>query len=178
MSHTGAYVPIFIALGSNLGNRAENLNWAAKKISLHPGIEDAEGSPIYESVAHTKKPGEEQPAYLNAVLALKTRLAPLALLAFCLDLEQERGRMRTKDHGWEPRTLDLDVLAYGAMSRTTNRLTIPHPRLHERRFVLRPWNDLEPAFWVPAPFEKHVVDLLNVCPDATKLVRSTDSLLD
>lgn len=168
----------FIALGSNLGDRAVHLRWAAQKIHQHTGIEDAEASPIYESMAHTKNQDEQQPAYLNAVLGIKTQLDPLALLEFCLELEQERGRVRTEVEAWEPRTLDLDLLAYGAMSRRSNRLTIPHPRLHERRFVLQPWNDLAPSFWVPAPLEKSVGELLQACPDATKLVRSTVSLLD
>lgn len=168
----------FIALGSNLGHRSENLQWAARKLEQHTGIQEIKVSPVYESEAHTKKTDEHQPAYLNAVLKLQTRLDPLALLAICLELEQERGRIRSKDHAWEPRTLDLDVLAYGTMSRFTKRLTIPHPHLHERLFVLQPWHDLAPAFWVPAPFEKSIDALLEACVDPTKLVRTTDSLLD
>ncbi len=178
MNSERGYVPCFIALGGNLGNRTENLRWAARMLMQHAHIKQLESSPVYESAAHTKKTTEQQPAYLNAVLKLETTLDPLDLLTICLDLERERGRVRQDDHGWEPRTLDLDLLTYGTMSRISDRLTVPHPRLFERRFVLKPWHDLAPSFWVPAPFEKKVSALLEACPDSTKLVRTADSLLD
>lgn len=178
MVHEDAAVRCFIALGSNLGDRLENLKWAAAKIQEHTRIYKTTASPVYETEAHTRRPDEAQPAFLNAVLEVSTSLDPLKLLAFCLDLERERGRVRAAAHEWAPRTLDLDILAYGALSRTSEVLTVPHPRLAERRFVLKPWSDLAPGFWVPAPFQKTVNELLEASPDSSELTQTRALLLD
>jgi 2-amino-4-hydroxy-6-hydroxymethyldihydropteridine diphosphokinase len=178
MADQQATVRSFIALGSNLGDRLANLRDGAATLRSHAGIYRLEASPVYETVALTKAESEIQPAYFNAVLGLETTLDPLDLLDLCLEIERERGRVRAEPHDWQPRTLDLDMLAYGALSRITETLTVPHPRIAERRFVLEPWNDLAGAFWVPAPFEKTVGALLRDAPAGEAPVRTKHRLLD
>ena len=164
---------VFLALGSNLGDRAAYLRGAVAAFCRHPAVQVVAASPVYESAAHVL-PGQAQPDYLNAVVWLRTTLAPEALLNFCLQLEAAAGRVRTTR--WAPRTLDLDLLAWDDLVRCDERLTLPHPRLAERRFVLRPWADLAPDFYVPAPFCATVAALLQRCPDRASLRRTGVSL--
>jgi len=164
---------VFLALGSNLGDRAAYLRGAVAALRRHPAVQVVAVSPVYESAAHAL-PGQVQPDYLNAVVWLRTTLAPEALLNFCLQLEAAAGRVRTTR--WAPRTLDLDLLAWDDLVRCDERLTLPHPRLAERRFVLRPWADLAPDFYVPAPFCATVAALLQRCLDRAPLRRTGVSL--
>ncbi len=164
---------VFLALGANLGDRAAYLRGAVAALRRHPAVQVVAVSPVYESAAHGL-PGQVQPDYLNAVVWLRTTLAPEALLDFCLRLEAAAGRKRTAR--WAPRTLDLDVLAWGDLVRWDERLMLPHPRLAERRFVLQPWADLAPDFYVPAPFCATVATLLQRCPDRAPLRRTGVSL--
>ncbi|GBD02249.1 2-amino-4-hydroxy-6-hydroxymethyldihydropteridine pyrophosphokinase [bacterium HR18] len=159
---------VFLGLGANLGNRLVQLQAAVAALRRHPAIELVACSPVYESAAHTLA-DEPQPDYLNAVVWVRTLLEPEALLALCLQLEAAAGRQRTAP--WSPRPLDLDILAYGQRTLCQATLTIPHPRLSERRFVLQPWADLAPEFYVPAPFCTSVAMLLARCPDRAPLHR-------
>lgn len=165
----------FIALGANLGQRSEQLRMAVERLAAHPEIEVRATSPVYESEAHTLEDVEEQPPYLNAVVRVETTLAPEALLDVCRAIEQAAGR--TREQQWAPRRLDLDLLMVGPIQRRTERLTLPHPRLAERRFVLQPWADIAPNLYVPAPFETTVAALLERCPDTADLT-PTDHVLD
>jgi 2-amino-4-hydroxy-6-hydroxymethyldihydropteridine diphosphokinase len=171
----GASVDAFIALGANLGERIEQIRSAVERLAAHPAIEVRATSPVYESEAHTLDDGEEQPPYLNAVAHVRTTLAPEALLGVCQRIERAAGR--TRDRRWAPRQLDLDLLMVGRITRRTERLTLPHPRLAERRFVLQPWADIAPNLYVPAPFENTVAALLERCPDTADLAL-TDHVLD
>jgi 2-amino-4-hydroxy-6-hydroxymethyldihydropteridine diphosphokinase len=128
----------YIGLGSNLGDSAATLRDAAKRLQTLGHIAGA--SQIYETdpVGLT-----DQPPFRNAVVALDTQLAPLGLLDALLAIEAEFGRERTVR--WGPRTLDLDLLWQGAVEQDGERLTLPHPRAHEREFVLRPLAELDPA---------------------------------
>jgi 2-amino-4-hydroxy-6-hydroxymethyldihydropteridine diphosphokinase len=129
-------------------------------------------SPVYETEAHTR--GEEtQPAFLNAVLGLTGPVTPEGLLQHAQTLEGDRGRERG-GRRWAPRPLDIDVLAVGQQTRVLDTLTVPHPRLAERRFVLRPWADIAPNFAVPPPFDASVQTLLARCPDASRVERAAD----
>ncbi len=166
----------YVALGSNVGDRAAHLRRATCRLAAHPRVHVEAASPVYESAALALDPGEEQPDFLNAVLRLRTCLASEALLALLLHTEAEAGRTRTRR--WAPRTLDLDLLVYGSLTWHTERLTLPHPRLAERRFVLRPLADLAPNLHVPAPFEATAAELLRRCPEAAPLRRTGHVLLD
>lgn len=152
-------------MGSNLGDRAGYLRAAVQGLAAHPQVLSVVSSPVYETLAQTARPGETAPAYLNAVLALDTTFSPEALLEVCLALEAQYGRIRQAGQRWASRTLDLDVLAWGTMVLAAPGLTLPHPRLAERRFVLLPWADLAPDFHVPPPYAATVADLLARCPD-------------
>ncbi len=168
----------YLALGSNVGDRRAHLRRAVAALRAAPDVEVVAGSPVYESAAHTQRPDEQQPDYLYAVLRLRTRLAPEALLGLTQQIEAEAGREPSAQSAkWAPRTLDLDLLVYGAETRRTERLALPHPRLGERRFVLRPLADLAPNLRVPAPFDTTVADLLRRCPANGPLRRASGDVL-
>ena len=128
----------YIGLGSNLGDSLATLRAAARRLEDFGSV--AAASPIYE----TDPIGfEQQPPFLNAVLELDTTISPEALLDALLAVEAEFRRERGVRFG--PRTLDLDLLWYDGATRGGERLTLPHPRAHEREFVLRPLAELAPA---------------------------------
>jgi 2-amino-4-hydroxy-6-hydroxymethyldihydropteridine diphosphokinase len=102
--------------------------------------------------------------FLNLVAQFEHDLEPDEILAACLSVESEGGRCR-EESTWLPRTIDIDILALHDRTLTTERLTVPHPRIAERRFVLLPFADLNPRFWIPAPFSATVEELLAKCPD-------------
>jgi dihydroneopterin aldolase/2-amino-4-hydroxy-6-hydroxymethyldihydropteridine diphosphokinase len=134
---------VVIALGSNVGDSVETLHDAV--IALYGLIDIIEVSRVVET---DPVGGPEQPAYLNAVVTGTTHLAPSSLLAGLHDIERSHGR--TREMGWGPRTLDLDLIQYGDPVFDTDvrmdgpTLTLPHPRAHERAFVLVPWLEAEP----------------------------------
>jgi len=132
-------IPAYVAFGANLGEPVETLRAAAVALARRPGVELVAGSPVYRT-RPIGPPG--QPDYANAVARAETTLAAEALLDVLLAIEAEFGRVR--DVRWGPRTLDLDLIWYGGEERATERLTLPHPRAHEREFVLRPLADLDP----------------------------------
>jgi 2-amino-4-hydroxy-6-hydroxymethyldihydropteridine diphosphokinase len=134
----------FVALGSNLGDREAHLRHAARALAATPGVRVLAGSRVYET--DPVGPGPQGP-YLNAVLALETQLAPAALLERLLAIEAQRGRVRSTRDG--ARTLDLDLLLHGDAVAREPGLTLPHPRLAERPFVLEPLADLAPQRPVP-----------------------------
>lgn len=117
----------YVALGSNLGDRAAHLDAARRALGALPGTRLLGASPV-EETAPVGPPG--QGPYLNQIVALETSLRPEALLDACLAIEQERGR--TRDVRWGPRTLDLDVVYLERSSVATPRLTVPHPELPRR----------------------------------------------
>jgi 2-amino-4-hydroxy-6-hydroxymethyldihydropteridine diphosphokinase len=129
-----------IALGSNLGNRLELLQDTVDALADTPGCEVVAVSPIYET---EPVGGPEQPDYLNAVVIVDTTLPPDLLLERGLAIEEAFERVRQEQFG--PRTIDVDLIAYGDQTSDDPALTIPHPRAHERAFVLAPWHDLDPA---------------------------------
>lgn len=144
-------VVAFLALGSNLGDRLAVLQRAVDLLAGIEGIEVLRSSRVYE----TEPVGPPQPRYLNAVLEVRTRLAPGELLAACLGVEDALGRVRAER--WGPRTVDVDVLTYGEEEIDGPDLTVPHPRMHERGFVLVPLLELTPD--PPLPGGRHVADL-------------------
>ena len=135
----------YLSLGSNVGDREANLRAAITALGEH-GVEVEAVSSAYE----TEPVGEivDQPDFLNAAARIKTDLEPEQLLDVCKAIEAERGRMfGAPRHG--PRPVDLDILLLGDLELTTERLTIPHPALTERRFVLVPLLELDPGLALP-----------------------------
>ena len=136
---------MYVALGSNLGDRDRQLAAALAALSATDGIEVVAVSPVYETDPVGPPP---QGPYLNAAVRLRTALTPGALLDRLLEIEAAQGRSRgsTRD---APRTLDLDLLFYGDQTLAEPDLEVPHPRLAERPFVLEPLCDLAPDFVHP-----------------------------
>jgi 2-amino-4-hydroxy-6-hydroxymethyldihydropteridine diphosphokinase len=134
---------IFIGLGANLGDARQAVEAALSALAQWPGVRLVARSSLYRS-APVDAGG---PDYVNAVAELQTALAPEALLDVLQAIEQQHGRERPYRNA--PRTLDLDLLLYGDQVLDTARLTLPHPRLHERAFVLQPLAELAPALRLP-----------------------------
>jgi 2-amino-4-hydroxy-6-hydroxymethyldihydropteridine diphosphokinase len=133
-----------IALGSNLGDRLGNLQGGLDALFAAPGLDFVALSPVFET---SPVGGPDQPAYLNAVLVTRTMLPARAILERCQAAEAALGRVRQER--WGPRTLDLDIIVYGDEVSDDPELTLPHPRAHERAFVLAPWCEADPAGWIP-----------------------------
>ncbi len=129
----------YIGLGSNLGERNDILNGAVESLNDRPLIEVTRVSSFIET---DPVGGPPQPPYLNGAAEMNTVLSPIKLLYALHDIEQDFGRERLER--WGPRTLDLDLLLYEQQIIDTNVLTVPHPRLHTRRFVLEPLNEIAP----------------------------------
>jgi len=161
----------YIGLGSNVGARRRHLQAAVDGLVRTEGLRLDAASPVYETEAHTLDPDEQQRPFLNAVLAVSVECSPPQLLCIAQTLEQQEGRDRGGTPRWAPRSLDVDLLAVGEVTCRTETLILPHPRLGERRFVLRPWADLAPNFVVPPPFDAAVCRLLARCPDTAALRR-------
>ncbi|MEU6325701.1 MULTISPECIES: 2-amino-4-hydroxy-6-hydroxymethyldihydropteridine diphosphokinase [unclassified Streptomyces] len=135
-----------ISLGSNLGNRLETLQGAVDALEDTPGLRVKAVSPVYETEPWGVAPGS-QPTYFNAVVLIKTTLPPASLLERGHAIEEAFERVR--DEQWGPRTIDVDIVAYQDVLSDDPRLTLPHPRAHERAFVLAPWHDIDPEAEVP-----------------------------
>lgn len=137
-----------IAIGSNLGERTELLNSAVEHLALHPKIRVLEQSPFVESFAVTESGTDQtEPNYLNGVIKIATRLSPTKLLKATSEIEQSHGRVRSRR--WESRSLDVDIITYQDKTKTSKRLTLPHPRAHLRAFVLVPWSLMDPEAILP-----------------------------
>lgn len=150
----------YIGLGSNLQDPARQLRGALQSLAETPGVLQLTVSPFYRSVAIG--PGE-QPDYVNAVALMHTTLLPLDLLNILQGIEQAQGRVRGAIR-WTARTLDLDLLLYGDQVIQHERLTVPHPRMSERNFVLRPLLDLAPDLRLPGGTSVAALQL--ACGDA------------
>ncbi len=141
-----------IALGSNVdseaGSRADHLAAALALLDDPPRCAVLARSRLIETSPVGPIP---QGPYLNAAAVLRTRLSPIELLSRLLEIEQLRGRNRAREGRWGPRTLDLDLLLYDDLRLEQPGLTLPHPRLTERAFVLVPLTEIAPDWSVPAP---------------------------
>jgi 2-amino-4-hydroxy-6-hydroxymethyldihydropteridine diphosphokinase len=126
-----------VALGANIGNPQEQLDLAVAMLCESTDV-------IAISSYYPTKPvgGPEQPDYLNAVCLIESDLPALDLLSLLHGIEKSLGRERKEK--WGPRTIDLDLIQYGSLLSSADELQLPHPRAHERRFVLEPWHEIEP----------------------------------
>lgn len=134
----------YVALGSNLNDPRQQVLDAMAALAALPGMQLLARSSLYLTLPWGVL---EQPAFVNAVVLLDTSLTPHALLDALLELETRAGRVRAERNG--PRTLDLDVLHFDGVQLDDARLTLPHPRLSQRAFVLLPLHDIAPALEIP-----------------------------
>ncbi|CAA6825210.1 MAG: 2-amino-4-hydroxy-6-hydroxymethyldihydropteridinepyrophosphokinase (EC [uncultured Thiotrichaceae bacterium] len=131
----------YIGIGSNLGDSKQTIRSALQNLNAHSSIVLESHSHFYQSKPHGP---QDQPDYLNAVAKINTSLSPLHLLHALQAIENEHDRVRTKH--WGPRTLDLDILVYEGQTLNTDHLTIPHPYMRERPFVIHPMYEISPDF--------------------------------
>jgi 2-amino-4-hydroxy-6-hydroxymethyldihydropteridine diphosphokinase len=136
-------LPAVLALGSNLGDREATLREAIGDIDRIDGVTVLAASGLFESAA-VKLDGvdDSAPAYLNAVITIRTALDPDDLLTALNTIEHDHGRVR--EERWGDRTLDIDIVDFGGLRVDSDRLTLPHPRAADRSFVVVPWLELEP----------------------------------
>ena len=154
---------VFLGLGSNVGDRDTLLDRAMARLAAR-GFRLTGASSRYET---EPVGGPPQDWYLNMVVRGETALSPEELLAACLETERELGRVRSVANG--PRTLDADILLYGDVVRSTPALTLPHPRLHERLFVLVPLCELDPEARHPL-FGLTAAQLRERCADSSRVL--------
>jgi len=139
-----ATVIAYVGLGSNMGDKAANISKALALLDATPGVRVVRAAPCYRT-APIGFPGQDW--FINTVAEVETELPPLDLLKLLLTLEDRLGRVRGTR--WGPRTIDLDLLVYGREEINTHELVIPHPRMHERAFVMVPLADLAPGMEIP-----------------------------
>lgn len=152
----------YLGLGSNMGDRKQFLHDALKLLMNHPQIKVSVVSSLYE----TKPWGYvEQDVFMNLVVEIETELSPLALLAYCLEIEQELGRVRKIK--WGPRVIDVDVLLYDKLTLETEKLTIPHPFMTQRDFVMIPLAEIAPQLLIGDKSVKKIASAF----DETQLIK-------
>ena len=153
---------VFLLLGSNLGDRPQVLAAAREMIAGQAG------SIVNQSAIYETEPWgiTDQPAFLNQVLEITTSLLPEDLLRIILNIEHDLGRIRYER--WGARVIDIDILYFGQTIMDSARLTLPHPRIQDRRFVLAPLAEIAPVFIHPV-LQKTTTKLLEQCPDTSSV---------
>ncbi len=153
---------VYLSLGSNKGKREHFLRDALEMLGAHPAITITQVSPIYETepwpqchshvngnlASDSRLRGNDMGWFLNQVVALQTSLAPERLLALCQSVEKKVGRLPSEK--WGPREIDVDILLYGDQVLDLPGLRVPHPHMHERRFILAPLLEVAPSLCDPA----------------------------
>ncbi len=130
---------VFLGLGSNLGDRADMIRTALARLSDEYGVGIEKVSSFIET---DPVGGPPQGRFINAVARVRTELTPQALLSAVMDIERQLGRVRGVPNG--PRTIDIDILLYDSITVSTETLTIPHPRMRDRAFVMTPLREIQP----------------------------------
>jgi len=134
----------YLGLGSNLGDKRNYINKAKEMISSLDNVNLLRSSSVIQTEPYGKT---DQPEFLNCVVEVETELEPTQLLLKCLDIEDQLGRTRIEK--WGPRTIDIDMLFYEELIINSELLTLPHPEIHKREFVLRSLDELCPDFVHP-----------------------------
>jgi 2-amino-4-hydroxy-6-hydroxymethyldihydropteridine diphosphokinase len=149
---------VYLSLGSNIGNREENLREANRRLESLGRVLATSSFYETEPVEYTR-----QPWFLNCTVALETERMPKQLLSAVLKIEQEMGRKRQRNAIKGPRLIDIDILLFGESIIDTPQLTIPHPAMHERRFVLEPLAEIAPDERHPV-FKRTIRELRDALP--------------
>jgi 2-amino-4-hydroxy-6-hydroxymethyldihydropteridine diphosphokinase len=152
-------VRVYLGLGSNLDHPVDRIRSAREAIGNLSGVDELGFSALYRSAPMGP---QDQPDYINAVMAIETTLAPLALLDALQAIETRQGRVRHPNQRWGARTLDIDILLYGSETRASERLSLPHPGLAQREFVLYPLMEIAPDLEIPG--KGRLADLVQQCP--------------
>jgi len=154
---------VYLSLGSNLGDRAANLGTAIGRLCEL-------GDVVAVSSFYETEPMEvtDQPWFVNCAVALKTELKPKQFLSRMLKMEQQMGRRRVRPKG--PRTIDIDILLFGNSIVHTPQLDVPHPAMHQRRFVLQPLADIAPDVRHPV-FKRKICEMLEALPRSSGEVK-------
>lgn len=163
-------VRAYIALGSNLGDRIGQMQSALKALAAYDQLKLIQISPVYENRALGMGEADD---FLNAIAGIETSMAALDLLDCCLEVESQLGRVRTGE--WAPRTIDLDIIAYGDEVIEHERLQVPHPRIAERDFVVHPLSAIAPNLEIRGQSVAHLaaalpMDSLTLCELKLELV--------
>jgi len=160
-------IRVALGLGSNIGNTRENLDLAVRYLDATPGVTLTGRSSDYRTPPWGPIPQDD---YRNICITVDTVLTPRALLERCLAIEARMGRVR--DVRWGPRLIDIDILVFGDEKVDRDGLTIPHPRMNERAFVLIPLAEI----WPEAPLSdgRTAAEALETCPDKDGVVRLDD----
>lgn len=161
---------VYLSLGSNLGDRLSNLRHACAAMEAC-GIHIRRASSVYETEPVDV---QDQAWFLNCVVEVKTALSPAALLKALQEIEREQGREHVRPKG--PRPIDLDILFYGDSVIGDENLVVPHPRLHQRRFVLEPLRELAPALELLV-FGRTVEEVFGELRDSSEVRRIPDPLI-
>ncbi|NNH54791.1 2-amino-4-hydroxy-6-hydroxymethyldihydropteridine diphosphokinase, partial [Promicromonospora citrea] len=156
-------VDVVIAIGANLGDPQVTMRSAVAELDRTPGLQITDVSPLARTAAVGGP--EEQPDYLNAVVLGRTTLSARGLLHACQGIENVHGR--TREERWGPRTLDVDLITYGTLTDSADDIEVPHPRAHERAFVLEPWSQIAPEAVLPGLGGGPVAQLAATAPDRT-----------
>ncbi|KEY91227.1 2-amino-4-hydroxy-6-hydroxymethyldihydropteridine pyrophosphokinase [Candidatus Photodesmus blepharus] len=138
-------VIVYIGLGSNLFEPKKQVTRAVEELKNLPRSKFVKASSLYSSKPMGPK---DQPNYINAIVAIETRLMPIELLNYTQEIEKKRGRLRKNEH-WGPRILDLDVILFGNETINSERLTVPHYGIKDRKFVLYPLLEIVPDLQLP-----------------------------
>lgn len=149
MTTEDTWVRCVVALGTNLGNREDIAFRALADIAATEGFRVNAASSLHETVAlGPDGPNPDAPAYVNQVILLQSAWSAEKTLEHLMDIERQHGRERNGEK-YADRTLDLDLIVYGDRVSDDPRVTTPHPRAHERRFVLEPWHEIDPEAIIP-----------------------------
>ena len=157
---------VFISLGSNIGDRLENIQNAISEISSNKKIKLVEKSTVYETEPMYYK---YQDNFLNMVVEIVTALYPDELLMLFKNLENKLGRKFNKKNNY-PRIIDIDILDYNKLILDSRTLTLPHPKIRERLFVLKPWNDISPDYII-GDSNKSINELMLLLDSNDKIVK-------
>jgi len=160
----------FLGFGGNLGDPLNNFRQARQQLAKHPQVEVISSSPLYRTPPIGGPDG--QPDYLNSAVEIRTGLTALDLLQLCRRIEDDAGRIR--DLPWGPRTLDIDLLIIDNLIMDVPLLNLPHPRLHQRHFVLLPLNDLAPQLNHPV-LNETISNLLKALPAAAGITQLNET---